>query len=348
MGLLVPSDLGGLGGTYQAALDAAQTLGGACLSTAMVWAMHCQQVAVLVDHADEPLRSEVLCKIASEGMLIASVTSEPTKGGHLLTALAALRSEHGQLVVDREAPVVTSGGEADGFLITMRRSESATPTDMVMVYADRDELATTVMSGWETLGVRGTASVAMRLSGRLLATGRTVDPPGGFRRVAMATMIPAGHLMWTSCWLGAAKEAYRQAIRVLRTPGLRSGYPLKSDLYVEHLARVRMDIDLVESLLQRVAEEYLAKREAFGTERAPYEEYAFNIHLNELKVSAAEMLFHAVDQIMQLLGLRYGYRIQEETTIERIFRDLRSARLMFADDRLLVSSGKLALFDTSI
>ncbi|MDR1265305.1 MAG: acyl-CoA/acyl-ACP dehydrogenase [Propionibacteriaceae bacterium] len=348
MGLLVPQELGGLGGGYSAALEVAQVLGGSCLSTAMVWAMHCQQVAVLVDHASEPLRTEVLRQVALNGLLIASVTSEPTKGGHLLTAVAPLYSKDEHFIVEREAPVVTSGSHADAFLITMRRSETATPTDIVLVYAGRDELKTVIRSDWDTLGVRGTASVAMRLSGQLPSLGRTIDPPGGFRRVAVTTMIPAGHLMWTACWLGAAKEAYRQTMRVLRNPSLRVGYPLKSDLYVEHIARVRMDIDLVEAMLQRVAGEYLVKRQAFGTEQVSYEDYAFNIHLNELKIAAAEKLFSAVDQTMQLLGLRYGYRIQKETSIERIFRDLRSARLMFTDDRLLVSNGKLALLDTSI
>ena len=36
--------------------------------------------------------------------LIASVTSEPTKGGHLLSALAALERTDAGFTIDREAP----------------------------------------------------------------------------------------------------------------------------------------------------------------------------------------------------------------------------------------------------
>ena len=196
----------------------------------------------------------------------------------------------------------------------MRRSPEATPAEIVLVYAEGDELTRTVADGWYAMGMRGTSSVPMHIAGRVPAD-RLIDPEGGFRQVAVTAMIPAGHMMWTACWLGAAKAAYRQLMHILRTPDLRSGYPLKSDLYAERVARVRLDIDLVEALLLRVA---------------------------------AERLFAAVDAIVQLAGLGFGYRVQTETSIERIFRDLRSASLMFANDRLLITNGKLAQLDTTI
>ncbi|MEZ5840841.1 MAG: acyl-CoA dehydrogenase family protein [Hyphomicrobiales bacterium] len=347
LGLIVPVELGGYGATYATAIEIAQILSGACLSTSMLWSMHCQQVAILVDHGPSPLREALLRRVAAGDLLIASVTSEPTKGGHLLSAMAALERTDDGFAIDREAPVVTAGMQADGLLITMRRSPEATPSEIVLVYADRDELQRTEAGGWHTMGMRGTSSVPMHLAGRVPAD-RLVDPEGGFRRLAVTTMIPAGHLMWTACWLGAAKEAYRQLMHVLRTPELRRGYPLKSDLYAERIARVRLDIDLVEALLLAVAADYERLRATHGTRHEPFEDYAFNIRLNELKVAAAERLFAAVDAIVQLAGLRFGYRVQDETTIERIFRDLRSASLMFANDRLLVTNGKFALVDASL
>src|ERR1044072_3906659 len=63
-----------------------------CLSTALIWAMHCQQVAILVDHGD-PEHKHVLDEVEQHGALIASVTTEAGKGGDLLTALATLVPE---------------------------------------------------------------------------------------------------------------------------------------------------------------------------------------------------------------------------------------------------------------
>lgn len=347
LGLLVPTEHGGYGASYSTAAEVAQILGEACLSTAMLWAMHCQQVAIVADHAPSPLRENLLRRIAAGEMLLASVTSEPIKGGHLLSALSAIEPTPEGLAIDREAPVVTGGLQADGFLITMRRSADATPSEIVLVFADRGELKLTERGSWNTMGVRGTASVPLHLSGSV-SPGRLIDPEGGFRRIAVTTMIPAGHLLWAASWLGAAKGAYRELLRVLRTPDLRRGYPLNSDLYAERISRVRIDIDLVEALLLKVLAEYEQLRNTHGTRQPPFEHYGLNIRLNELKVVAAERLFAAVDGILQLAGLRFGYRCLAEVGLERAFRDLRSASLMFSNDRLLVTNGKLAILDATI
>src|SRR5260370_29257318 len=74
----------------------------------------------------------------------------------------------------------------------------------------------------------------------------------------------------------------------------------------------------------------------------------FQIHINTLKILAAELPFQAVDELIQLLGMRYGYMRNKRAPLERIFRDLRSASLMYSNDRLLIANGKLALVDTAV
>jgi hypothetical protein len=52
-----------------------------------------------------------------------------------------------------------------------------------------------------------------------------------------------------------------------------------------------------------------------------------------------------VDGLMEVAGLATGYRRTPESPLERIFRDLRSASLMYSNDRLLLASGRLGLLD---
>src|SRR5688572_19751288 len=47
----VPRRFNGPGGDFHMFSRIAAILGEECLSTALIWTMHCQQVAVLVDHA---------------------------------------------------------------------------------------------------------------------------------------------------------------------------------------------------------------------------------------------------------------------------------------------------------
>jgi acyl-CoA dehydrogenase len=346
MGLLVPREYGGLGGTYADLAAAARVLGEASASTAMIWSMHCQQVAAIVDHADEELRAAVLPRIAAGEIYLASVTSEKGKGGHLLTAMAPLHTDGGELMLEREAPIVTGGEQADAFLTTMRAGPDASPSDVVLVYAERDELELTTTSRWDPLGMRGTHSVAMTLSGRL-PSGRIIGRRG-FGDVAIRSFIPAGHIAWAASWLGAAAGPYQQMIELWRDPKGRSEFDLASPLFAERLARIRLDLDTVGAYLHRVVDEYQELRaDELGIAVRAAEPW-FQLHLNGLKVLAAERLFEATDRLVQLAGMRHGYLKTAQIPLERAFRDLRSGSLNYADDRLYVTNGRLALLDRAL
>ena len=66
------------------------------------------------------------------------------------------------------------------------------------------------------------------------------------------------------------------------------------------------------------------------------------------RVVAAELTFRAVDRLVQLTGLATGYLRTSPIPLERHFRDLRSASLNYANDRLVTASGALSLMDRSV
>ncbi|WP_162252491.1 acyl-CoA dehydrogenase family protein, partial [Streptomyces griseoruber] len=73
LGLLVPVEYGGLGGGLRDMIEACVSLGRVDLSVAMIFSMHCQQVAAVVEHGDERLRTELLPRIADGKIYVASV-----------------------------------------------------------------------------------------------------------------------------------------------------------------------------------------------------------------------------------------------------------------------------------
>lgn len=346
LGLLVPGEYGGGGGSSATMSTVAGVLGEACMSTALVWSMHCQQVGALAAHASDELKCEVLPGVAAGQTYIASVTSERGKGGHLLTAIAPLRYSEGALLLCRDAPVVTGGLEADGFLITMRASPDAPLSDVELVWAARGELEIGMRSDWNPMGARGTHSVGLSLSGRVDRSHIVGDD--GFRDIALRTMIPLGHIAWASSWLGAARGAFRKMVEVFRDPSKRRAYDLTSELFAERLARIRLELACVSAYLERTIEEYERRRARPEQRTQDYEDPAFQLQINELKLLASERLFHAIDGLVELAGLRYGYARNAPVPLERVFRDLRSASLMYANDRLLVANGKLALLDREV
>jgi acyl-CoA dehydrogenase len=285
----------------------------------------------------------LLPRIARGELYVGSVTTEPGKGGHLLTGVAALADDGGVLRLERNAPVVTGGEEADGFLITMRAAESARENEVTLLYADRNQLGIDPNGTWDALGMRGTRSIGMRLSGAIPQR-QVIGKPGEFRTIAVESMAPVGHLAWAACWLGTARGALAGLVALIRSPERPHGLDVRSDLVAERLARVRMDLEVVGAYLHRVRDEVLALRERGATMDNP----ATQIHLNTLKVVAAEQTFSAVDRLVQLGGMSLGYRRGSAIPLERNFRDLRSASLNYANDRLLIATGGLTVLDRGV
>jgi acyl-CoA dehydrogenase len=343
MGLLVPERYGGLGGDLAALADIAGRLAAGCLSTAMIWAMHCQQVDTIARYGTAELRDTLLPRIAAGEVYVASVTTEQGKGGHLLTASAPLVPRGDGLAFDRMAPVVTGGLHADGYLITMREHEDAQPQRVSMVYAERDRVAVTQLGGWHALGMRGTESVPLRITGEVPAT-HLVGEAGGFRRAAVESFVPAGHIGWVACWLGAARGAFADLVTVLRSAGRPATVDPHSDLVAERLARARMSLELVSAYLGRVVADVDQAR-ADGTSLEPA---ATQIHLNLLKVIGAELTYDSIERLVTLVGMRLGYLTGSPVPLERHLRDLRAASLNYANDRLLVATGTLAWLDRAI
>jgi len=156
----------------------------------------------------------------------------------------------------------------------------------------------------------------------------------------VARFIPAGHVAWAACWLGAARGALRAVLGLMRDPRGRGQFNFSSDLVRSRLARVRLDLDTVAALLGQVIAEVGA---AGDPEAVPLQ-----LRLNGLKILAAERCFEAVDSLIQLVGLRHGYMRDAPAPLERLFRDLRSASLNYANERLLIANGALTLVDRDV
>lgn len=339
LGLLVPADHGGFGGGVEELVDVGIALGRADMSVAMIFTMHCQQVAAIVRHGDPDLCAAVLPEIAAGRMYLASVTTEAGKGGHLLTAESELTARGGTLTVDRFAPIVTGGLHADGFLITMRSPGADSNHEVSLVFARRDQLTVEVSGDWNPLGMRASHSTALRLTGTVPAD-QIVGGPGLFNRVVLETFGPLAHLGWSAAWLGTAAGALSRVLRMLRSPEGRKNGALESELLLTRLSRARQRLDTVHALLRRTSATYARGEDMSRPSR--------QLLLNALKITASEECYRAVEELVDAVGLRHGYLRGSPTGLERSLRDLRSASLNYSNDRLHLADGRLALLDQEV
>jgi acyl-CoA dehydrogenase len=338
LGLMVPAELGGSDGDAADLVDATIELGRADMSVAMIFAMHCQQVAAVARYGCDKLRRETLPAVAAGDVYLASVTTEPGKGGHLLTSESVTHAANGMIQIDRDAPIVTGGTVADAFLITTLTPGATSPAQVDLIYASREQLTVRALGGWQPLGMRATHSIPMWLSGAV-PDWQVVGEPGEFRAIAAQVFAPLAHLGWSAAWLGAAAGALSRVVRHLRGAG-RGQLDLGSGITQARLASARERLDVTNSLLRHT----LSVVRAGGDLSAP----ATQLLLNTLKTRAADETFAAVNELIELVGLRHGYLTGSELWLERAFRDLRSASLNLGNDRLRLDNGSLALLDSEV
>ncbi|MFI5972730.1 acyl-CoA dehydrogenase family protein [Streptomyces sp. NPDC051452] len=339
LGLLVPADEGGLGGSPRDLVAAAQVLGRTDMSVSMIFAMHCQQTAALTRYADDRLRKDLLPRVAAGEVYLASVTTETGKGGHLLSADAKLDQDDDVLTLDRFAPIVTGGAHADGFLVTMGAPGDTTAHEVSLVYADRAQLTIEGSGDWQPMGMRASHSVPLHLTGSVPGH-HVIGGHGRFHDIAAQVFGPLAHLGWSAAWLGTAAGALSRVLRLLRSPAGRGRFDLSSELLLSRLARARRRLDAVHALLHRA----LADVESGGDLSRPPRQ----LLLNSLKVTASEECLAAVDDLVEAVGLRHGYLKDSPTRLELALRDLRSASLNYHNDRLNLADGRLALRDLGV
>lgn len=343
MSLIIPEAYGGLSQGIKMASEVAQILASGCLSTSVIWGMHCQQVMALVNHAQPDIKEKLLNEITKNKIYIASVTSEYKKGGYLLTSNSPLSwVSQDSFFLNREAPTVTGGAYADAYLITVKKEEHCLDSDVALIYATKEELEIQQKSRWDSMGMRGTQSASMTINGIL--NNSSLITEDNFEEVAQNSLIPMAHIMWVSSWLGAAKNAFKQQVKVIRKSKYTKKYNF--DIIMYRLSKIRLLLDTVDVYLDTVINKYEYYYQNKQVKKLKSNK--FNIHLNNLKILGSENLFKAVNELIEIAGIYHGYMKNHDTTLERTFRDLRSASLMYHNDRLKITNGKLALFDSNL
>src|SRR5271165_152836 len=134
LGIMVPQNLGGEGATLGDVVDVCYSLGRACSSTAMIYAMHQIKVACLVRHRQENAWHEgLLRRLCAKQLLLASSTTEGRGGGNVRSSEAPIERNGSRITLERRATVISYGANADAIVTTARRSPDAPASDQILV-----------------------------------------------------------------------------------------------------------------------------------------------------------------------------------------------------------------------
>jgi acyl-CoA dehydrogenase len=337
LGAQIPTAFGGYGASVFDITDMCYTLGRACSSTAMIFAMHQTKVACLVRHGTGSAWHETLMRrVASEQLLLASSTTEGQNGGNIRSSSAAIECSETGISLVRNATVISYGAQADGIVTIARRANDAAASDQVLVAFTKDDYTLERSLEWETLGMRGTCSAGFELK----ATGSPEQIfPESYDKIHAQTMTPIAHLCWSSVWAGIAAAAVERAQMFIRKAARGSGGQMPPA--AAHFTAAKMNLTKLRAIITSALDSYAIHEH----DERGLSSLDFQSSINLLKVEASELAVTTVMSAMRACGLS-GYRNDGDFTIGRQLRDVLSAPVMINNDRILSNIATASLMSS--
>lgn len=317
-GVLIPTELGGRGLDHVAFAIAAEEIGNACASTALVYVMHVGAAQTIVLYGNDDQKHRWLVPVR-EGLVGTYSTSEKASGGHWWFNFSEAKKSGDDYLLNAEKSFTTSSGQADFYVAQTRSPNAKGPTDIIFLIVDGK--AKGIQAGkWEALGVHGNHSGPIRYEDVRVPKRDLLGHEGQGKDIIYHGVSPVYLIGLAATWHGVARGALASAVTYAKGTVHRDFDRRLSDYQVlrQQLGQAKV---LIESL--RPWQEALAEQlDALQAAGKPQGEIL--IPLTELKVHAAEVANKVTGLTLDVAG-GYGYK---RGALERYFRDARAAIAM--------------------
>lgn len=314
-GVLVPEALGGLGLDHVAFAIAAEEIGRACPSTALVYVMHVGAAQTILLYGTDDQKQRWL-RAARDGVIGTYSTSEKASGGHWWFNFSEAARDGVDYRIHAEKSFTTSSGQADYYVVQTRTPESTGPTDITFFIVDGR--AEGIRPGaWEALGVRGNHSGPITYDGVKVAARDRLGTEGQGKDIIYHGVSPVYLIGLGAAWHGVAHGAL-EAVTDYATRTVHRDFERRLVDYQvlrQQLGEARV---LVASL---PAWQHALAEQLDELWRAGKPQGEILIPLTEFKVHAAEVVNHVARRALDVSG-GYGYK---RGPLERYFRDARAA-----------------------
>ncbi|MBI3894912.1 MAG: acyl-CoA/acyl-ACP dehydrogenase [Acidobacteria bacterium] len=317
LGLLIPTQYGGAGGSIAEMSQVVERMGQSCASTAMVVLMHYCGTAVIMAKGSASLKESLLPLIAQGRHLTTLAFSEPGSGGHFYFPVSEVQNVDGEKRLSARKSFVTSAGEADSYVVSARPAWASLPNQVNLYLLSKGTPGFTVEKPFEGMGLAGNASAAMRLAEVPLEDKNLLGEEGSGFQTMLEVVLPHFQIGVASISLGIASAAMERT----KEHVLARKYEHAADNpTLAQLPRVQFLIAEM-ALELRSARAYLE-----GTiRRIAANDPEAMLDVLGIKARAAEACQSVVSRAMMLGG---GKAFGQRGGLERMFRDTQAAAVM--------------------
>lgn len=315
LGLILPTEVGGLGGTPTDLVDAVTAVAAACGSTSMIYLMHLSAAAVVA--AAPPARNgeQLLTDMASGAQLGTLAFSETGSRSHFWAPVStAVATGDGHLRLGADKSWVTSASAADLYVASTLAADAEEPNDAELYVVPRTAEGVTVAGRFDGLGLRGNDSAPVRLDVDLDTSDRLGAPRSGFG-LMMQVVLPWFSLGNSAVSLGLARSALDRALD--HATGAR----------FEHLDSSLADLPTIRAYLAKAYTDLRAHtallNETAASVAAPDDTTVLSVLAT--KAGCNETALRVTDTALRVAG---GAGFSKQVGIDRPFRDARAGFVM--------------------
>lgn len=325
LGLMVPTALGGMGAGFEEYVRVAMALARASGSTALIFNMHASVTGGLASIPDEMARAlgaaesffearDRVLRQAAEGSTYGVAISEPEVGSRLSALRSTYEPQGDGYRIRGLKSAVSGAGHLDAYLVAARRL--GTPEPLLSYFLVPQGPGLSVERTWDPLGMRATASNALRID--------AVVPVDGLLGGVEGLVLPLAHAMpqwlvasYAAVYVGVAQAALTEAAGYLkeRTVDGEPGGLTRLASVRARLGRAEAEVEAARLVLEQAARLVDIQPGDPMTNRWVY----------RAKLLAGDVAMHAAASLAEACGLG---ALQRGSPIERIFRDARSGAVM--------------------
>ncbi len=314
-GVLIPKEYGGLGLDHVAFAIAAEEIGRACASTALVYVMHIGAVQTIALYGNEDQKRRWVAS-AREGLIGTYSTSEKASGGHWWFNFSQAERDGDDYLLSAEKSFTTSSGQADYYLVQTRSPNATGPTDIIFLIVDGKSPG--IHPGkWDALGVHGNHSGPIKYDKVRVPSRDRLGGEGEGKEIIYHGVSPVYLIGLGAAWHGVARGALENVTQYALGTVHRDFNRRLADYQV--LRQQLGAAKVLQASLPAWQQALAVQLDELQAARNPQGELL--LPLTEFKVHAAEVANQVTRLALDISG-GYGYK---RGPLERHFRDARAA-----------------------
>ncbi len=305
MGIPIPKEYGGQGGTNQMYTMAVEELSRVCATTGVVVSAHTSLcMAPIMENGTEEQKMKYIPKLASGEWIGAFGLTEPNAGTDAAMQQTTAVEEEDCYVLNGSKIFITNAGYAHVYVIFAMTDKSLGNKGITAFIVEKDTPGFTIGKKEKKLGIRGSATCELIFENCRIPKANLLGKVGSGFKIAMKT-LDGGRIGIASQALGIAQGAMDETVK----------YTKERKQFGRAIAQFQnTQFQLAEMETNVNAARFLVRSAAYKKDKGiPYSKDAAMA-----KLFAAQTAMEVTTKAVQLHG---GYGYTREYPIERMMRD---------------------------